>query len=266
MAQATTNVIGELLEQLGERAAEAALRDLCIGAHWTCVTLTVGDQVRGGLASTLAGGDHHHGGGPPVRDAGHLLDRDVSALASLARSDRLLEAGVGLATINALLDVDEEAVLNVNAVEVIAEQGAGRNIAVIGHFPFVPRLRKVAGTLWVLELNPRGGDLPADRAPEILPQADVVALTGTSLLNGTFDALMANCRPDAFVVMLGATTPLSPLLFDAGVDAVAGSRVVEPEVVMRAVSQGATFRQIPGKRLLTMFDDPSVTSELSPDE
>jgi uncharacterized protein (DUF4213/DUF364 family) len=151
------------------------------------------------------------------------------------------------------LEVDECRCLDVNAVEVIAQRGAGRNVAVIGHFPFVPRLRTLAGTLWVLELNPRGADLPADKAPEILPQADVVALTGTSLLNGTFDDLIALCRPDAFVVMLGATTPLSPLFFDVGVDALAGSRVVDPSAVLRAVSQGATFRQIPGKRLLTMF-------------
>lgn len=250
-----TQVIEDLLESVQARAAQATLRDVRIGAHWTCVTVSVGDSMAGGLASTLAGGDHHHDGGPPVRDAGRLLDRDVWSLATLARSASLLETGLGLATINALLEVDEGACLNVNALEVIAERGAGRNIAVIGHFPFVPRLRKIAGAFWVLELNPRGGDLPADQAPEILPQADVVALTGTSLLNGTFEALMAHCRPDAFVVMLGATTPLSPLFFDVGVDAVAGSRVVDAEAVMRAVSQGATFKQIPGKRLLTMFAD-----------
>lgn len=259
------DVIEALLERVRACAVQAALLDLCVGAHWTCVALQVGDEVRGGLASTLAGGDHHHDGGPPVRQAGSLLDHDAWTLATLARSQSLLETGVGLATINALLEVDEGACRNVNAVEVIAQRGAGRNVAVIGHFPFVPRLREVAGALWVLELNPQQGDLPADRAPEILPQADVVALTGTSLLNATFDGLMAHCRPDAFVVMLGATTPISPLFFEVGVDAVAGCRVVDPDAVMRGVSQGATFRQIQGKRLLTMFAGAGVGLS-SPDE
>jgi uncharacterized protein (DUF4213/DUF364 family) len=53
--------------------------------------------------------------------------------------------------------------------------------------------------------------------------------------------------------VMGGSTPLSTLFFDFGVDAVAGTYVVNVEAVLRAVSQGATFRQIPGKRLLTLF-------------
>jgi uncharacterized protein (DUF4213/DUF364 family) len=104
----------------------------------------------------------------------------------------------------------------------------------------------------VLELHPRPGDLPAERAAELLPQADVVALTGTSLVNHTFDPLIDACRPDASVILLGASAPLTPVLFERGVDVVAGTRVVNVPIALRAVGQGATFRQIPGKRLLTM--------------
>ncbi len=169
----------------------------------------------------------------------------------------VLEAGVGLAAINALLDVDETACVELNAADVIAERGAGKKVAVVGHFPFVPRLREVAGTLWVLELNPGTGDLPAEEASQVLPESDVVAMTGTSLLNGTFDGLIDLCRPDAYVVVLGATTPLSSALFAVGVDAVSGTRIVDPAKALTAVSQGATFRQIPGKRLLTLFREGS---------
>jgi hypothetical protein len=81
-----------------------------------------------------------------------------------------------------------------------------------------------------------------------------VALTGTSLINHSFDDLLSLCRPDAFVLLLGATTPLCPLLFESGIDALSGTRVIEPQMVLRSVSQGATFRQIKrvgGLRLLT---------------
>ncbi len=74
-----------------------------------------------------------------------------------------------------------------------------------------------------------------------------------SLLNHTFDDLIALCRPEAFVVVLGASAPLSPVLLERGVDAVSGTRVVDVAAALRAVGQGATFRQIPGKRLLTMM-------------
>jgi uncharacterized protein (DUF4213/DUF364 family) len=53
-------------------------------------------------------------------------------------------------------------------------------------------------------------------------------------------------------MVLGGTAPLSPVLFDHGVDAIAGSKVTDPETVLRFVSQGATFRQIKGVRRLIM--------------
>jgi hypothetical protein len=248
------DVIDELIAQV-EKSAEIAIpMDVRIGGHWTGVALDVAGKTRLGISSTLGGGmdTHHHGGRMPVRDAGRLLTYNALALAQLARSSSLLEASVGIATINALLNVDEHACVEMNAEQVIVEQGADKNVAVVGHFPFIPRVRKHAAALWVLELNPRAGDISALKAPQVLPQADVVALTGTSLLNHTFDALCQHINPQAFVVMLGGTTPLSPVLFEYGIDVIAGTVLTDPEAAILAVSQGATFRQIPGKRLLTM--------------
>ncbi len=112
-----------------------------------------------------------------------------------------------------------------------------------------------------------GPDLPADEAARVLPPADVVALTAASLINHTIDDLLALCRPDAYVVLMGPSTPLWPGLFERGVhrtlrvDVLAGSLVTDIETVLRAVGQGATFRQLKraGIRLVTMFDR-SLTS------
>jgi len=247
-------IIDRFLEKIEANATAAQPVDVRIGGHWTAVAVELNGQIRAGLSSTLGGGDeHHHGKGAPVTDAGRLLTYSATQLAALASSESLPETSVGFATINALLEVNETTCVEVNAADIIAERGASRKVAVVGHFPFIPRLRTVAGTLWVLELRPHEGDLPASMAAEVLPQADVVALTGTSLLNHTFEDLIALCRRDAFVVMLGGTTPLSPVLFEAGVDAIAGTLLTDPAAALLAVSQGATFPQIPGKRLLTMF-------------
>jgi len=96
------------------------------------------------------------------------------------------------------------------------------------------------------------GDLPAAEAERIIPQADVVAISGTTFLNHTIDALLSYRRPGALVVVLGPTTPLSPVLFAHGVDVISGARVVAPEVALRYVSEGKSFREMPGVRLLTM--------------
>jgi uncharacterized protein (DUF4213/DUF364 family) len=159
-----------------------------------------------------------------------------------------------MATINALLPALEERWVDLNAEEVIAQHGAGRPVALVGHFPFIPRLRARVGSLSVLELQPRGEDLPADAASDVIPQADVLAITGTTLINHTFEGLMALRHPDALVLVLGPSTPLSPLLFDHGVHLLSGSVVEDVDSVLRVVSQGANFRQVrrQGVRLVTM--------------
>jgi uncharacterized protein (DUF4213/DUF364 family) len=108
--------------------------------------------------------------------------------------------------------------------------------------------------LWVLEQQPRAEDLPAGAAAEVIPQADVLAITGTALINHTFDTLMALRHPQALVLVLGPSTPLSPILFNRGVHILSGSIVEDVEAVLRGVSQGANFRQLHqlGIRLVTM--------------
>ncbi len=77
-------------------------------------------------------------------------------------------------------------------------------------------------------------------------------VSGTAFLNHTIDALLSYRRPGALVVVLGPTTPLSPVLFAHGVDVVSGARVVAPEIALPYVSEGKSFREMPGVRLLTM--------------
>ena len=206
---------------------------------------------RCGLAST----PHEHGNhqeSAPVEEAGTLIGKGALEIARMAYSPRLFEAAIGMATINSLLDVDEEHCLDLNARDLLTEKGSDKKIAIVGHFPFVGELRQKVEKLWVLEKHPREGDFAEGEAENLIPQADVVGITGTAFTNHTIEHLLSLCRPEAYVIILGGTTPLSPVLFDYGIDAISGTRVVDPEAVLRYVSQGATFRQIKGVKRLTM--------------
>jgi len=244
------NVIDDLLATI----PDGQILDVRAGAFWTAVVVETGKQLRCGLASTLRDEEHHYSNEPAVRDAGKLAQRSACELAALARSASPMEAALGIATINALLPNPTELWMNVNAEEVIVQQGVGKRVVLVGHFPFVPRLRERVGRLWVLEQQPRAEDLPADAASEVIPQADVLAITGTTLINHTFDALMALRNPEALVLVLGPSTPLSLILFNHGVHILSGAMVEDVEVVLRGVSQGANFRQLHrlGVRLVTM--------------
>jgi hypothetical protein len=229
-------IIDDLLAAL---TTDAPVREIRAGAHWVAVC-----SRHCGLASTL--------GQAAGIDAAGLTGRSARDLAEMARSHTLLEASLGMAAVNSLLDVDENRCVDLNARDLLIERGRGKRVALVGHFPFVPALREAAGQLWVLELLPRPGDLPAAEAERVIPQADVVAISGTTFLNHTIDTLLGYRRPGALVVVLGPTTPLSPVLFAHGVDVMSGARVVAPEVALPHVSEGKSFSGMPGVRLLTM--------------
>lgn len=129
--------------------------------------------------------------------------------------------------------------------------GRGHCVAVVGHFPFVEKLREAFAGFWVLEKRPRPGDRPADEADDILPRADVVAITATTLLNGSLAGLLAACRPDALVILLGPTTPFAGSLFACGVDVLAGCEATDPEAALAGIRAGDCFKKLSGVRRLT---------------
>jgi hypothetical protein len=252
-------IIHDLLGQI----EDAAVRQVTIGLNWTAVVVEGPAGLRCGLASTLAG-EHTHGGPPRVSDAGKLEQQAAGRLAELVLdTDRPTLTSVGMAAINALLPPPpSDAWTEINAEQIILQHGETQVVGLVGHFPFVPRLREELAELYVLDLDPGPGDLPAEAASEVLPRCGMVAITSMTLINHTLEDLLGLCAPAATVMLLGPSTPLSPVLFEHGVDLLSGSIVENIDPVMRAVRQGANFPQVhrAGVRLVTMVpqgDDPS---------
>jgi len=241
-------IINELIASLPD---DVPVRSVLVGVHWTVVC-----SRHCGMASTLM--SNHSHGHSQVKDAGRLHTKTARELAEYARSDNPLEASIGVAAINSLLEVDESSAVEINAFDVLTRNGHGRNVALVGHFPFIPKLRPAVGQLWVLEQHPAEGDYPAEAAAELIPQADVVAITSTALINQTLSGLLALCRPDALVMALGPSTPLSPVMFNHGINILSGSRIMDESAVQRTVAQAASFQQVEGVRLLTLQRDSSI--------
>ncbi len=245
-------IIDDLLAQI----PEGKVTQVQIGVHWTAVVTELEGKRRCGLASTLHG-DHEHSGKPDVPDAGRLEAFSGLELAQLLQEQSPLLRSVGGAATNSLLPLPPGPLRDVNAEEAIASHGEGKVVAIVGSFPFAARLRQQVKELLVLERHPRAGELPETAAPDVLPRADVVAITGMTLLNHTLEGLLALCSPGARVLIVGPTTPLSPILFGYGADMLSGSLVTDIEAVLAAVRQGANFRQVhkAGVRLVTLSAD-----------
>jgi len=221
------------------------VRKVIIGVHWTLVS-----SKYCGLGSTLVGeGPHGHS---QVRDVGELQQKSAQELAHWVLSDNLLEASIGIAAINSLLEVDENRTEQINAAEVIAHESKDKNLVVVGHFPFVDRMKSITKNCWVIEKRPFGDDFPEEASQQFIPQADVIAITGTAFINHTMEGLLSLCRSDSKVMVLGPSTPLSPLFFDYGISFLSGSRVIDEEAAITTIQQGASFPQVRGVRLVTM--------------
>jgi uncharacterized protein (DUF4213/DUF364 family) len=223
--------------------------DFQVRSVHTCVFWTAVITKHCGLSSTFReeGPSHDRG----VRDVGNLTRKAALELAEYAKSESLLEASIGMATINSLIDIDESRCVEKNAFEIILEKGQGKNVAIVGHFPWIPKLKGKTKNLWVLEQRLREGDLPAKEAGRILPQCDVVGITGTSFINHTLEGLLNLCK-EAYVLLIGPTSPIAPILFNYGIDAICGSKIIDPDQLVRSISEGATFKEVTGVRLLTL--------------
>jgi uncharacterized protein (DUF4213/DUF364 family) len=238
-------VIDDLLSSVST-TGDVLAREVWVGLYWTAVK-----GLKMGLAATPT--DIACCSAEDVQNAGELHTRSVGELARGLRSNHPLEVTIGMAALNSLIEVTEGDSVELNAREVILKRGTGKNVATIGHFPFTDALRAVAANTWVLELHPAPGDVPAERAPELVPQADVIGLTATTLLNGTFEALAKLFPPQALVVMLGPSTPLSPVLFDYGVNLLGGALVTDPVTALRYVGQASSLHRMPGVKRITLM-------------
>lgn len=182
-----------------------------------------------------------------IKDAGLLQDLSGKEICERVFSDMILEASVGMAAINSFInaDLNLNECLRLNAFDLIAERSAGKTVGVVGHYPFMEKLKKIAAKLFVFDNSPKdAGDMPSSDIVNYLPECDVAAITGTSIFNGTLESIMKNIKKDAYKIMLGPSTPMSKIMLDFGFDALCGTIVIDKEKTLNYISQAVSFKQI----------------------
>jgi uncharacterized protein (DUF4213/DUF364 family) len=221
-----------LIEGIPEGVAVAAW---AAGRHWAAVR---SDEGGVGLAmrvdvesrAPVCNGDY---AGMPLRE-----------LAGCAKSWNFVEAGFGVAAINAYYNhagraaargivLPDETRKN-EAFEKYRADVAGKKVAVVGHFPYLERILAPVCELCILERRPDSGDYPDPACEYILPNQDYVFITGSALVNKTLPRLLELSR-DAWTVLVGPSVTLSPALFDFGADDLSGFIVRDGEQCFDAV-------------------------------
>lgn len=257
--------LDSVLERLLASLPDGEVVCVQIGLYWTAVVVEVNGNQRCGLAATQRDDSHYFSGESAIPEAGKLLDLTAKDLAGFARSTVLPKRSLGIAALNALVPPERERWEDCHSKEILARIGAGKNVAMVGHFPYANALRGRVKELWVLEQNPGEGDLPASVAAEIIPQADVLAVTAMTLVNHTLDDLMALKPAGIPTLIVGPSTPLSPALFETGATILSGAVIEKIDAVLSGVAQGANFHQLRqlGVRLVSMTANPERTTSNS---
>jgi len=103
---------------------------------------------------------------------------------------------------------------------------------------------KRAKTAYILELEPEGDELPASACDEVLPISDINVITATAIINHTLQRLL-ELGSGGENILLGPSTPMSPLMFDYGVDVLAGVKVLDYDALEKSVVEGVKkFRKL----------------------
>lgn len=234
-----------LLDSAARAARDEPVRSLQIGLSWTLAEVADGlgfafspRQVPRtlGWAGTLRGQ-------PSDRLRDWLLSWDAA------------QAVVGLALVNAAVNraspclrqaepLRGEVPGHLRVFAHFRPRLDGQRVVVIGHYPGLERLWQDF-PYHCLERNPQDGDLPDSAADYLLPQADWVFITASSLANKTLPRLLELSR-QARVVLMG---PSLPWLYDwrhFGVDYLAGVQVLDADAARQVVAEGGGTRLFQG--------------------
>lgn len=217
--------------------AETKVDAFAAGLHWF--------GLRSGSALGMAMAPSEGRSAPT--GAGKIAGLRVREVAARAKSWNFSDASLGMAAINSHYNAPERiraiqsngsflTHTGTNAFEYMLPRVTGKRVTVVGHFRGLERMAEHCN-LTILERKPQAGDMPDPACEDVLPRSDFVFITATTMINKTLPRLLALSR-NAFVSIVGPTTPLTPLWFDLGVDLIAGLVVENVSSVWPVVQEG----------------------------
>jgi hypothetical protein len=237
-----TPIIDVLVEHGLSLAGGERIADVRVGLGYTAVRLESGKAGVGAMLRYLVDG----GGCSLLPYAGTLAGREAREILPMLGSKNIVEASIGLATINALAQWEGPAGSTNDDVVELLRIDPGDRVGMIGDItPVFERIRRHAKECVVFDEGKPGeaGITETALEEDLLPKCDVVILSATSLLNKTFDRMIALSGRAREICVMGPSTPLIPELFRSrGVTLLSGRRFTDPDRLLQVVSEAGGTR------------------------
>jgi uncharacterized protein (DUF4213/DUF364 family) len=234
-------ILNQIFDIASDNASNIKVTDVRIGLGYTAVLL---ENNRVGLAYTIC--DDFKEGCSVFHESLPLAGKKDRELLTFLKSDQSIKIAVGLATLNALMNHEKQGMNTGDVIQNIDIRPTD-HVGMVGLFtPLIAALKDKAASLKIFEKNPKRQTdeiLPIQYMKDELPKCQVVIITSATLLNNTLEDLLLLTKGCREVVMLGPSTPLIPEAFkDTPVSCLSGVIVVNPQEILRIVSEGGGMR------------------------
>lgn len=195
--------------------------------------------------------------------SGKLKGRGVRAYLEDIFSENILRRTLGIAALNALSTLvwdktehpEYELLLGVDAFDEIDVKKYQKSVVVGALVPIIRKLMQENADFHILEKDSRTLKerempyyLPPERAGECVPEADLLVITGVTILNDTLPGLLAIAKKDAEILVVGPTASMLPdCLFSKGVTMLGGIQVTKADELLDIISEGGSGYHFFGK-------------------
>ena len=195
--------------------------------------------------------------------SGKLAGRSVRAYLDDIFGENILRKTLGIAVLNALSASCWSRMPN-NGYEIQSGKDAfddiviqpGIKAVVVGALvPIIRKLIAAKSEFHILEMDAatlkekeRPYFAEASRAPEFIPDADLLVITGTTVLNDTLPGLLEMAKPGAQIIVTGPTASMLPgAFFSRGVTTLGGIMVTKPDELLDIIGEGGSGYHFFGK-------------------
>ncbi|MEM7553109.1 MAG: DUF364 domain-containing protein [Cyanobacteria bacterium P01_A01_bin.84] len=183
--------------------------------------------------------------------SGTLVHKPISELAPWLVSWNPYQATVGMAAINSVINqtnplpntgtpLSPDSSANLAVFEHFLPQIRNQKVCIIGRYPGLDKYKHEM-QMNVIELQPTKEDFPAPASEYLLPEADWVFLTATSIVNKTFPRLVELAQ-NAQLVLMGPTLPWLTEFGEMGINYLAGVQVSNLSALRQTVAEGGGVR------------------------
>lgn len=188
--------------------------------------------------------------------AGSLTKRSVIRYLDDVFSPVPMKRALGISVLSALSNYcwekgllnDYDRIIDMDAIDSIDIEDYENPVLIGAIVPFLRLLKLNNKNYSVIELDKRTLKedelkfyVPPEKTDEVVPKADLIVITATTLINGTLDHILEITNPEAKVIVLGPTASLIPqAFFKRGVDILGGDVITDPNKMLDTLAEGGS--------------------------